>query len=127
MKWAAFRRPLLPGILASISGIGLIGTSASSGVFAGEPKGQALTIGVNSLDPKHYGGWDGKLTACEFDAEDIAEIAEKSGFRVKTLKTSEATSKAVLEQLKAAAESLKTGDLFLLHYSGHGGQLPDGN
>ena len=39
------------------------------------PQGLALTIGLNSVDPAHYGGWSGELTACEADAEDMAEIA----------------------------------------------------
>ena len=28
-------------------------------------KGLALTIGLNSVDPKKYAGWDGGLIACE--------------------------------------------------------------
>ncbi|MFL6526136.1 MAG: caspase family protein, partial [Nitrososphaera sp.] len=29
------------------------------------PTGVALTIGLNSVDPKHYSGWSGELNACE--------------------------------------------------------------
>ncbi|NWF57518.1 MAG: caspase family protein, partial [Syntrophaceae bacterium] len=35
-------------------------------------KGFALTIGLNAVNPKHYGGWSGELNACEADAEDMA-------------------------------------------------------
>ena len=48
-------------------------------------KGLALTIGLNSVDPKHYGGWSGELNACEADAEDMADIGKSRNFKVKTL------------------------------------------
>ncbi len=32
-------------------------------------KGVSVHIGVNEVDPAHYGGWSGKLNACEADAE----------------------------------------------------------
>lgn len=90
-------------------------------------RARALTIGVNSVDPEHYAGWPGTLVACEFDAEDVAEIAADAGFEVKTLKTKQATAKTVLDELRAAANALGAGDIMLVHYSGHGGQLPDSN
>ena len=33
-------------------------------------KGISLNIGLNSVDPNHYGGWDGQLAGCENDAND---------------------------------------------------------
>jgi metacaspase-1 len=90
-------------------------------------KGIALTIGLNSVDPKHYGGWSGKLNACEADAEDMADIAKDKGFQVKTLLTKTATRARLVKEVTAAAKALKSGDIFLLSYSGHGGQLPDLN
>ncbi len=90
-------------------------------------KGLALTVGLNSVDPRHYGGWDGVLNACEADAEDMADIAQSQKMTVKTLLTKAAARAKVTAEILAAAESLKTGDLFLLSYSGHGGQLPDLN
>src|SRR5205814_4099481 len=38
------------------------------------PTGKALTIGLNAVDPNHYGGWSGDLNACEADAEDMASL-----------------------------------------------------
>lgn len=90
-------------------------------------KGIALTIGLNSVDPKHYGGWSGDLNACEADAADIADIAKSKGFKTQTLLTKAATRKNVIQAFGQAAESLSSGDLFLLYYSGHGGQVPDMN
>lgn len=89
--------------------------------------GIALTIGLNSVDPKQYAGWDGMLSACENDALDMADIAQSRDFEVETLLTSEATRKNVMDGISKAAATLKSGDLFLVTYSGHGGQIPDKN
>jgi len=35
------------------------------------PKGYALIIGLNEVDPVHYDGWDGSLKVCEADAKKI--------------------------------------------------------
>ena len=91
------------------------------------PTGIALTIGLNMVDPKHYQGWDGQLTACEADAKDMADIAQSKGFKVTTLLTKDATRGAVLNAISDIAKALKSGDIFMLTYSGHGGQLPDLN
>lgn len=89
--------------------------------------GMTLTLGLNSVDPKHYGGWSGELNACEADAEDMANIAKSKGFKVTTLLTKAATRARVAAQIKNAARKLRSGDIFMLSYSGHGGQLPDIN
>jgi metacaspase-1 len=91
------------------------------------PQGHALNIGLNAVDPRHYGGWSGKLNACEADAEDMAAIADEKGYDVTTLMTKAATRKRVRAEISRAADALDAGDIFLLSYSGHGGQLPDRN
>lgn len=92
------------------------------------PTGISLHIGLNSVDPTQYQGWDGKLAACEFDANDMAAIAKKRGFAESTVMlTKDATADAVKAAITAAAKKLKKDDLFLLTYSGHGGQVPDRN
>ncbi len=35
-------------------------------------KGISLHLGMNAVDPAHYGGWSGELLACEADANDMA-------------------------------------------------------
>jgi len=90
-------------------------------------KGLALTIGLNSVNPKQYGGWSGELNACEADAEDMANIAKTKKFKVKALLTKAATRRQVINQIAKAAKTLRAGDIFMLSYSGHGGQLPDLN
>jgi hypothetical protein len=97
---------------------------AQGGVMA---RGISLHVGLNRVDPAHYQGWDGALTACEFDANDMRAIAESQGFEARSLLTAEATSDAVLTAIERAAGELDRGDLFLCTYSGHGGQVPDRN
>ena len=88
-------------------------------------QGISLHIGVNSVDPGHYGGWSGPLKACEFDAEDLREVADGLGYSSAALLTGNATRDNVLQAIRDAAESLSSGDIFLITYSGHGGQVPD--
>jgi hypothetical protein len=90
-------------------------------------KGQALTIGLNAVDPRHYQGWAGELNACEADAQDVAEIAKSKKFSVKTLLTKSATRAQATSEILNAARGLTKGDIFMLTYSGHGGQVPDLN
>ena len=91
-------------------------------------QGYSINIGLNSVDPKHYAGWDGQLQACEADAEDMISIANAQGFsRVRPFLTKDATRAKVLAELGEAASVLQAGDLLLFTYSGHGGQLPDMN
>ena len=85
----------------------------------------SLSLGLNTVDPAAYDGWDGQLNACEQDARDMTTIARTRGHEVHTLLSAEATSGAVLGELHAAAMKLHAGDRFLLTYSGHGGQVPD--
>jgi hypothetical protein len=91
-----------------------------------KPKANSLHIGLNGVSSAHYGGWDGELEACEFDANDMAEIAKTSGMKSTKLFTKEATRAAVLSAIRANARQLEEGDFFLT-YSGHGGQDPDLN
>lgn len=88
---------------------------------------KSLHVGLNLVDPKAYGGWDGKLAACEFDAQDMRAIATKAKFTPKILLGREVTREAVRNEIMNASRELKAGDIFLLTYSGHGGQVPDRN
>jgi hypothetical protein len=90
-------------------------------------KGVSVHIGINEVDPAHYGGWTGALNACEADAEDLQTVATSQGFATTMLCTSEATRAAVIAAIKSAAGATVAGDLFFLSYSGHGGQVPDLN
>ena len=88
-------------------------------------KGIGLHIGLNSVDPRQYEGWDGTLVACEADAKDMHAITAARGFTSSMLLTRKATAAAVTTAIRRAAGKLDTGDLFVLSYSGHGGQVRD--
>jgi hypothetical protein len=100
-------------------------TGGRAKTWSTRPKSMSLHIGLNAVSPAHYGGWSGDLTACEFDANDMAAIARASRMRPIVLLTRRATRANMLAALRGAARTLKTGDLFFLTYSGHGGQIPD--
>jgi metacaspase-1 len=87
----------------------------------------SLHIGLNTVDPAAYAGWDGPLSACEFDAKDMAALAKSRGMTPTVLLTKKATRAATLAAMRSAAKALKAGDMFLLTFSGHGGQVPDTN
>ena len=88
-------------------------------------RGLSLHIGLNSVNPGHYGGWSGDLSACEFDAKDMAALATGGGMKATVLLTKDGTRAKVLAALRAASKSLVKGDFFFLSFSGHGGQVPD--
>ena len=88
-------------------------------------KALSLHVGLNAVSAAHYSGWDGPLSACEFDARDMAAIAKAQGMKPTVLLTKKATRKSMVAAMRAAAKALKTGDLFFLTFSGHGGQIPD--
>lgn len=93
--------------------------------LATKAKAMSLHIGVNVVNPNHYAGWDGPLKACEFDAHDMEALAKGQGMKPTKLLTKNATRAKTLAGLRAAAKALKSGDLFFLTFSGHGGQVPD--
>lgn len=93
------------------------------------PKGHALVIGINRVNPNHYSGWDGALKVCEADANKIAAYLKKQKFgSVTKLLTKEATRPNVISALDNLAAKSNTGDLVVIYYSGHGGnEIPDFN
>ena len=92
-------------------------------------KGHALLVGLKSIDPCTYNGWDGRngCWGCELDVDNIHRILKPKGYSISVLKTTEATSSNVLNGIRTAASKLKSGDIFVFYYSGHGSQQPDVN
>ncbi|MEP7302716.1 MAG: caspase family protein [Caldimonas sp.] len=90
-------------------------------------KAWSLHMGLNAVSGAAYGGWEGPLAACEFDANDMAALARSKGIKPTVLLTRKATRAAFLSGIRAAAKALHGGDFFFLSYSGHGGQVPDVN
>ena len=92
-----------------------------------KPSARSLHLGLNVVSAAAYEGWTGPLAACEFDANDMAAIARAKGIAPTVLLTKKATRAAMLSKLRAAARALKSGDLFFMTFSGHGGQVADAN
>ncbi len=90
-------------------------------------KGISIHIGLNKVDPRRYAGWDGALGACEADAKSMEGIAKATGYKTRLLLTRAATRQGVQSALRDAAGRLVAGDIFLVSYAGHGGQVPDAN
>lgn len=88
-------------------------------------KGLGLHIGVNEVDPAHYQGWQGQLVACEADARDMLAITTAKGFTSSMLLTRKATTAAVTSAISTSAGMLEAGDIVVVTFSGHGGQVPD--
>ena len=101
------------------------GGGSTTKTWSTRPKSLSLHIGLNSVSPAHYGGWSGDLTACEFDANDMATIARANRMKPTVLLTRRGTRANFLAAIRSASKNLKAGDLFFLTYSGHGGQVPD--
>ena len=56
-----------------------------------KPRGLSLHIGVNFVDPVHYGGDRvGRLNACENDGDDMQGIARARGFETSVLTSADA-------------------------------------
>jgi hypothetical protein len=89
------------------------------------PEAIGVHIGLNAVSPAHYDGWGGPLSACEFDARDMAALATSRGIKPTVLLTKQATRAKALAAIRAAAKKLKSGGFFFLSYSGHGGQVDD--
>jgi metacaspase-1 len=100
-------------------------TLATTTPAASKPRGLSLHIGLNSVSTSHYGGWSGDLSACEFDAKDMAALATGRGIKPTVLLTKDGTRAKTLAALRGAAKKLVKGDFFFLTFSGHGGQVPD--
>ncbi|MGD1882057.1 MAG: D-Ala-D-Ala carboxypeptidase family metallohydrolase [Paracoccaceae bacterium] len=100
---------------------------ARPAIAGGAGRGISLHVGLNTVDPAHYAGWDGALKSCEADAIAMKALADAAGYEATKLLTKDATRAAVVEQIKQAAADLKAGDMFLFSVSAHGGRIPDFN
>lgn len=65
--------------------------------------------------------WSGALSA-EADAADMLEPSKKVGYDASVLKGKAATRKGVIGGIRDAAKQLTADGIFVLTYSGHGGQ-----
>lgn len=92
-----------------------------------EVRAISLHLGLNKVDAGHYNDNLSDLDFCVADAEAMEELARGQGFSPTLLKDGAATRDALQSALADAAKTLKSGDICLVTYAGHGSQLPDFN
>jgi len=85
---------------------------------------RALLIGVNEYPklPKEL-----QLHGCANDVALVHSVLRSLGFRagnIKVLLNREATRKAILNAFKELVEDCRTDDIVVIHYSGHGSNMP---
>ncbi len=87
-------------------------------------KGISLHVGINEVSPAFPNA--DVLVGCENDARAMHDVASDAGFYKHTvLLGPNATYARVEREVKAAAEDLEDGDIFLFTFAGHGSQEPD--
>ncbi len=94
-----------------------------------QANGAAVLVGVNKLDPGHYGTSCVDLLSPDKDVEDYELIAKLNGLTTQILQAENATRSKLVSTLAKTAKTLKAGDFLLLTFSGYGGQVInfDGN
>lgn len=77
----------------------------------------ALTVAINK-----YNG--APLRGCIQDSKDMEDILKIQGFTVCYLRDEDATKAKILAKVEEIGKLLVPGDIFVIHYSGHGSQIP---
>lgn len=88
--------------------------------------GMSIHIGLNNLDVEAYGEQT-VLAGCINDADAMQTLAASKGFQTRRLVDEEATADEVIATISDAANTLRSGDMFFITYSGHGSQVADNN
>ncbi|KAK0186608.1 caspase domain-containing protein [Armillaria mellea] len=88
---------------------------------------RALCIGIDYRHQKD------ELEGCIKDAKSISDFLKERGYQTQDITTltdetnDKPTKDNILKALSSLVKDAQTGDLLFLHYSGHGGQVPDKN
>lgn len=90
-------------------------------------RGISLHIGVNKLDPNFYRNTTFKnLKSCVNDATEMMRLAKLKGFEALPV-LADAKKNDVKNIIREIANELVSGDICLITFSGHGGQIRDAN
>jgi hypothetical protein len=88
--------------------------------MAGTGKRRALTIGINAYPTQPLGG-------CVADARGAGAALAQLGFEVRSLYDEAATRPGIEAAIEGMLAESRRGDTVVIHYAGHGTQLPDLN
>lgn len=86
--------------------------------------GISIHIGLNRIDTDVYGAGN-DLSGCINDARDMQSLAVAQGFQTQLMTDEGATAATVISAISGAAQSLRSGDILFLTYSGHGSNVTD--
>lgn len=84
-----------------------------------------LSIGVTSLIPPAYGGYEGLLHGTKNDAVELMCRFSDKGYKARILIDGDASASRFTEEVERLANEAKSKDLVIITLSGHGGQLRD--
>ncbi len=88
--------------------------------------GRALIVGIRFVDSTAYGSeYRNGCYGAELDADNMDRVLGKLNYEISVLKTRDATRPALLAALQSGAVSTSAKDIFVLYFSGHGGQHPN--
>ena len=90
------------------------------------PKSMSLHIGLNTVSPAHYGGWNGAARGVRVRRQRHGgdrQVERHEADRAADARRRRA--RTCWRRCARAAKALKSGDLFFLPTPGHGGQVPD--
>lgn len=87
----------------------------------------AVAIALTRVDPVAYDGWSGPLRFPPLDARRVVLACAEYQIPITVLQDQAATWESILAACLAAVQGFERGDLLIVSYSGHGGQLPDDN
>lgn len=93
-----------------------------SGETVREPAGIGIHVGVDRVDPAHYGS-EMPLPSCGNDARAMQVISQGLGYDAAILLDEEATTAAFYGLMQHAANNLIAGDALFISISSHGSQL----
>lgn len=112
----------LRGLATSAAGTDAAATAGrdATGAASGAGRRRALTIGIDRYETQ-------PLSGCVADARDAAAVLKGLGFDVQTLCDEAATRMGIATAIDRLLAESKPGDTVVVHYAGHGTQLPDLN
>jgi len=87
------------------------------------PQGMSIHVGVNTVDPAHYGAGVVPLAACVNDASAFRDVSVSLGYDDVILTNENATTANFTAAMRQAATNLFAGDYLFVTFSGHGSQI----